>query len=469
MALKILPKRFRPPRRTSGATLPEAQDYPTWQRQFLRDRLILINSLSILFLGVLAYLNLVVVPRALERSGATDSIVLDYGIPFLVCLFVAQLLALLLNLIWLSRPYPFSHRQTFLAFLSYVRAVQVVPLLQHLLIGKSMMDLGGWTIFFLLQAVLIPVQWRWHLATQLGFLALLILSFVGLGFPFVGIEPSMQALVFTVAVVVLLCVFCVADLGIYLYETLLRREFELRQQLQLFLHAVSHDLRNPVTGTLMLLQNLPQQNGNFVMEPGVLTQVIKSHERQLTLINSLLEAHHQDVQGVTLQLQAVHLPVLVENIVQDLHPLIVQSQGTVKSRVSPDLPLIHADPLQLRRVYENLITNALQYNPAGVNICLEASVQGSFLHCTVSDDGQGICGSEETPSAKTPRTVQAAASIFDCYNRGRDRRRPLHLGLGLYICQQIITAHQGQLGVDSNPGQGTTFWFTLPIKPHTDT
>jgi len=190
--------------------------------------------------------------------------------------------------------------------------------------------------------------------------------------------------------------------------------------------------------------------------------MIAGQERQLKLINSLLEAHAQDVTGVALELQPMKLRELVEAIASELPPQLQQSQASIQIVISADLPLIAADPLQLRRVYDNMISNALQHNRPGLSITLGASVQGNYANCTVSDNGQGIRG---LYPEGIPHSV-AAQRLFDRYSSGINRRQPLHLGLGLYICQQIIEAHGGTIGVDSSPQQGTTFWFTLPlVKP----
>jgi signal transduction histidine kinase len=248
-------------------------------------------------------------------------------------------------------------------------------------------------------------------------------------------------------------------LGIYLYEQQLMREFELRQQLQLFLHAVSHDLRNPVTGSLMLLKNLPSQAGKVILDQTVVNQMIDGQERQLKLINSLLEAHAQEVTGIVLQRQPVQLRELLAAIALDFQPLLQQSQASIQVVISSNLPVVNVDPLQLRRVYDNMISNALQYNRSGLHISLDASVEGHYLRCTISDDGQGI--GLATKGESTP--ISLKHHIFDRYSRGINRRQPLHLGLGLYICRQIVEAHGGHIGVESELNQGTTFWFTLPL------
>ncbi|MEM6437521.1 MAG: HAMP domain-containing sensor histidine kinase [Cyanobacteria bacterium P01_D01_bin.115] len=230
--------------------------------------------------------------------------------------------------------------------------------------------------------------------------------------------------------------------------------------MQLFLHAVSHDLRNPVTGTLMLLQNLPIHAGKAWLNEATIAQMMAGQERQLKLINSLLEAHTQDVKGVLLHPQAVRLRSLVDAIVLEFQPLLQSVQGQITVLVPADLPPLMADPTQLQRVYDNLLNNALQYNRPGVCVTLNACIQECDLYCTVSDNGQGIdhLAKAETADWSQPHRV------FERYSRGVNRRQPLHLGLGLYICQQIIEAHGGQIGVDSHHQQGTTFWFTLPFE-----
>ncbi|PSN18513.1 hypothetical protein C7271_12175 [filamentous cyanobacterium CCP5] len=442
----------------SLAVPPPSPEYRRWLEPFIRDRLRLMIWIGIILLAILILLNLGVIVPALRRGGG-DAIGLDveqYRLyPFF---FTAQQLGLLLNLILLGGATTLQRLRWH--FLGFSAAVNLVPQLTYLLIGETTVDLGGWILFFMLQAVLVPVRWQWHLMAQMSLMALVGLSVWGLQFAIPGIPTDLQQSVVVFHIVVLLCVFGVADLGIYLYERLMRREFELRQQLQLFIHAVSHDLRNPVTGTLMLLNSLPAHEGKVWMDQAVVDQMIDGHERQLKLINSLLEAHSQDMSGVVLHREAIALAQLVEATVQDFQPLLRQRQATAQVNVPAELHGVSVDPVQLRRVYDNLITNALQYNRPGVCLTLSATHQGQYLHCTVSDNGQGIgdLGADDTAS------VSLKHRIFDRYSRGINNRQPLHLGLGLYICRQIIEAHGGQIGVESELNQGTTFWFTLPLS-----
>src|SRR5579883_1640433 len=109
-----------------------------------------------------------------------------------------------------------------------------------------------------------------------------------------------------------------------------------------------------------------------------------------------------------------------------------------------------ADAGLIRRVFENLLTNALKHNPPGLHLTLQAMIIDDLIRCTVQDDGIGMTQAE-------------CDSLFERYARGTRTRRSTGIGLGLFLCRQIITAHGGQIGVISTPGAGATFWFTLPL------
>ncbi|HEY9619712.1 MAG TPA: hybrid sensor histidine kinase/response regulator [Crinalium sp.] len=233
-------------------------------------------------------------------------------------------------------------------------------------------------------------------------------------------------------------------------EQLRTLEANLRQQLNVFLNAVSHDLRNPVVGTAMVLKNLVEQSGDRVSVPrSILERMEQSNSRQLGLIDSLIETHAAEVWGITLHLQPVQLYELAQGAIADFQPMLAQEQATLKNQISPDLPPVKADPLQLSRVYQNLIANALKHNPRGLTITLNAQRDGDWMRCTVADDGVGI-------------SPEQRDKLFDLYFQGSQKRRSVGLGLGLYLCQQVIQAHGGAIGVESEVGHGTVFWFTLP-------
>jgi len=267
-----------------------------------------------------------------------------------------------------------------------------------------------------------------------------------------------------------------------LIEDITQRK-QAQESLRLFIHALSHDLRNPVAGMLMVLKNWQRKTGDSIVIPrSVLERMIQGSEQQLRLINSLLEVHAGELRGLVLHCDAVNLRAIVEAAATDLEPLMKESKATFKNLVSDDLPAVKADKTQLWRVFSNLIANALKHNLPGLNLTVSAKVikaekfiinhskakedidkfpilnsqspisnsPSSMIRCTVEDDGVGIL-------------PEQCEHLFDLYVRGDRDRHSLGLGLGLYLCRQIITAHGGEIGVTSNPGAGAIFWFTLPV------
>jgi NtrC-family two-component system sensor histidine kinase KinB len=114
------------------------------------------------------------------------------------------------------------------------------------------------------------------------------------------------------------------------------------------------------------------------------------------------------------------------------------------------LPPVRADANKITWVLTNLVSNALRYSSEGGRIALSADAAGPFVHVSVHDDGPGI-----------PKEYQA--SIFEKFVQvtGQDSGGS---GLGLAICKEIVRAHGGTIWVESSPGEGSTFTFTLPIS-----
>ncbi|MGJ3251721.1 MAG: sensor histidine kinase [Elainellaceae cyanobacterium] len=249
----------------------------------------------------------------------------------------------------------------------------------------------------------------------------------------------------------------------------LQQEIQERQHaeksLHLLLRAVSHDLRNPVTGMLMVLRNLIQTSpsgshdtdnssdalpSTIAVPRSILDRMIESSDRQLKLINSLLEAHAGGAQQPELQKRSVHLSELVSNIIQDIQPIVEKSQASIENLISSKLPPVCVDPDQLWRVFENLVVNALKHNPPGLEIVIDADVQDGEVRCCVNDNGVGI-------------SPEQCDRLFEPYSRGNNAHHTHGLGLGLYLCRQIVYAHGGDIGIKSQLGEGSTFWFTLPL------
>jgi len=230
----------------------------------------------------------------------------------------------------------------------------------------------------------------------------------------------------------------------------LQNEIKERQKteetLEIYLHAVSHDLRNPVIGMLMILNNLIKNSQGETKEVSrkILQQMADSCDRQLTLIDSLVETRQNDLWGVSLELNPLSLYEIGQQIGQEWELRLKENQATLINNFSPDLPLVNADAHHLWRVFENLLANALKHNPQGIIITFSARLEGNYLRCSIADNGVGI--------SETQRK-----QLFDRYQRGNNNNQ-ISLGLGLYLCRQIIHAHGGEIGIMNNDEKGSQFW-----------
>jgi signal transduction histidine kinase len=308
--------------------------------------------------------------------------------------------------------------------------------------------------FFLAQAIFIPVHWRLHLISQVLPITHYAIVYPLLGLTKVGAREFYSS--YSIQRAIDLCwIMVVSILSVYLYEKLKHSEFESQRRLRSVIHAISHDLKNPAMGTSLLLQGLLQKpDSQLSIDRAMLEQLLAGSNRQINLIQSLLEVQSAEVGTLILHRQPLQLDLLVREVIEDFGSIVEQHHMSMVSTVNPNLPLVDVDRTQLWRVFNNLISNVLKHNPSGTRIDIGAELvqvrKTHWLRCTVQDNGVGI------PRAQIPY-------LFELYTRGAKARRMPGLGLGLYLCQQIIIAHQGEIGIHSQPDMGSTFWFTIPV------
>jgi signal transduction histidine kinase/integral membrane sensor domain MASE1 len=238
---------------------------------------------------------------------------------------------------------------------------------------------------------------------------------------------------------------------------------QVRQQL---LHAVNHDLRTPLLGMLMVLQKLALQSGDRIALPkSVLDRMLESSNRQLDLIQSLLDEYaDQPDSRFQPNPEALTSHRLIAQTLNQLKPLIDAQQVPIDNQVSLDLPDIYGDSVYLQRVLENLLVNAIQHNPPQTPITIAAQIlpaEPALSSAASSSPDQILFEVRDSGVGLT--AAQQQALFARPYTRNKFDRRMTGIGLGLFFCHQIIQAHQGELGVESEPDRGATFWFTVPL------
>ncbi|MEG4507672.1 MASE1 domain-containing protein [Microcoleus sp. F6_B4] len=217
----------------------------------------------------------------------------------------------------------------------------------------------------------------------------------------------------------------------------------------LFLHAVSHNLRTPVMGMLILLKNLLNKSPSDSLQDvpvsrSILQRIVQASEHQLTMVNSLLDAHASEVKGIVINTVPLHLPSLASAIIANLEPVLEKNQATLTQEIPVDLPQVKADSQHLQRVLENLLTNAIKHNPPGVNITFKAEV--IEVENKVSFEGNSqVLTSQNTQIARCIANRRSAAGdrpgICETTQKNQETLAKFHLDGS---CK--MPRYQGQIG-----------------------
>lgn len=222
------------------------------------------------------------------------------------------------------------------------------------------------------------------------------------------------------------------------------------QQLEGMISALSHDLRTPLLATRTTLR--PMLNGAFgpVSDTWreVLQEYYQSNENLLKLVETLLDVSRYEAGGS----QNLHIEPLEWGKIFDQATTQInascQWQCNFIINIAPALPIVYGDRLEIQRVVQNLLENAVRVSEPNQPITLEVtSLEANYVKVAVADSGPGIAPQEKE-------------KLFHRFIQGRGRRGGA--GLGLFLCRQIIEAHDGSIHVESTLGQGSTFWFKLP-------
>lgn len=233
------------------------------------------------------------------------------------------------------------------------------------------------------------------------------------------------------------------------------RELMMRQQDD-FVSRVTHDLRTPLVATDRMFHLFMQEAfcPISVEMKDALAAMIKSNQNLLQMINTLLEVHRYDASQKQLVTTPCDLCELVTEVVRELLPLATEKGIELVA----DLPIcgnkqlapatIMGDRLELNRLLTNLVGNALKFTDRG-GICVRLDRAGDdWLTIAVEDTGSGIDPAERD-------------YLFERFRPGKHRASAS--GLGLYLCRQIVTAHGGNISVDSTVGKGSKFTVRLPL------
>lgn len=229
---------------------------------------------------------------------------------------------------------------------------------------------------------------------------------------------------------------------------------DLQEQRDDILRAVSHDLRSPLTAILghaQLLQKLAERGAPASRLAQSAAAIEVNSLRMNDMIQDLVDAVRLEAGQKRLNRQVVRLAPFLTDFLERV--IAETDQPRVALDLPADLGPVFADPNALERVLTNLLSNALKYSPPQARVAVRAAQSGNEVWVSVVDHGQGIDPDD-------------AARLFGRFYRGTSTAtsRPEGLGLGLYITRLLVQAHGGRIWVDSVPGQGSVFTFTIPAQ-----
>jgi PAS domain S-box-containing protein len=223
-------------------------------------------------------------------------------------------------------------------------------------------------------------------------------------------------------------------------------------ELEQFAYVASHDLQEPLRMVASYTQLLAHRyRGQLDQDADDFIEfAVDGARRMQDLINDLLT--YSRVGTLELQPETVDTGRLIDDVVRDLATALEESGGRVEHT---DLPLVHGDPTQLRQLFQNLIANAVKFHgERQPHVSITATASDRVWTFAVRDNGIGI-------------EPQYLERIFVLFQRLHTRADYPGTGIGLAICKKIVQRHGGRIWLESQPGQGTTFFFTLPTSPAT--
>ena len=233
------------------------------------------------------------------------------------------------------------------------------------------------------------------------------------------------------------------------------REIERANRLKSeFVASMSHELRTPLHTVIGFAELMAEELEGPLNEKQkrFIGHIHKDSLHLLELINDVLDLSRIEAGRLELRLETFDMTAAVEEVLATIRP-----QTTAKSlNLGASLPhgiLLHADRVRFKEILYNLLSNAVKFTPKGGRIHVDAAIREGFAELSVSDTGVGIPAEEQ-------------ASIFDKFYQVGSTTRGVRegTGLGLAITKQLVEAHGGRIWLQSEPGRGSRFHFTIPLE-----
>jgi len=247
------------------------------------------------------------------------------------------------------------------------------------------------------------------------------------------------------------------DREVQLFEEL-QKNYQRLQHLETLrddlTNMIIHDLRTPLTSVIAAVQTFNVVGPVNEAQGEMMEIAVSAGETLLGMINSLLDVEKLEAGEMQLDYAPILLTELASAAIGQVAPLAKEKGLILIQEVSESLPWLEGDENKLRRTLVNLLGNAIKFTPSQGSIKLEIrnSEEEGFVQFSVRDTGEGI-------------PAEAFGRIFEKFGQVSSRRggRQMSTGLGLTFCKLAVEAHGGHIGVESTPGEGSNFHFTIPV------
>jgi signal transduction histidine kinase len=239
-----------------------------------------------------------------------------------------------------------------------------------------------------------------------------------------------------------------------LLEDANRRLSEVNRMKEVFLTTVSHELKTPLTCIIAYAEFLRQDENSIEPEQRrTFSRILYDQaSRLLELVNDIMDLSRLEGGAIRLNLATMSVNEVIESCIQAIETLAVRKGVRLAPRLAADLPAIAVDASKLRQVVINLLNNAVKFTESGGTIEIGTQSLDGHVVVEVADSGIGI------PARDLNR-------IFDLFTRSdmAVNRQYEGLGLGLHLVKRLVELHGGRIWVESTPGKGSRFFFSLPI------
>lgn len=229
----------------------------------------------------------------------------------------------------------------------------------------------------------------------------------------------------------------------------IRNRNEIKEIEETFTASLVHDLKSPLYAEQKALEFILSRDADTNIQSIMpyLETMYSTNEDLLRLITNLLTVYSLELGQHELKKEFVNINKIIDNAISTIKPLADDNESQIIKNIQKNLIDIYMDPDEIKRIFINLISNAIKHNRKGTEIKVSAELKDDAILLSISDNGAGISKVEK-------------ATIFQKYSSSKNK---VGSGLGLYLSKQLVERHEGKMWFESKEGKGTTFYFTLPL------